>query len=552
MKHACAALVALGSIVFLQSQPLAAQEDEAVEPQRVIVKWRASGSFGAQSPELVAAVDNAAALIGIAVKSQRVLATGGELLEIDSSLAKTDLERFTREIEKSGRAEYIHEDSTSLLEWAPNDPRYNEQWHYFENTASIRAPGAWNVANGNRIVVAVIDSGFTDHPDLLPNILPGYDFITSPAAADDGDGRDNDAHDPGPGQTRLPCAPEPLWHGTHIAGTIGAVTNNSTGVAGVAFGARILPVRTHGGCGGIGVLSDIVEAIKWAAGGTVSGVPQNANPAKVLNLSFGVAGSSCPAEMQSAINYARSRGAVVVTSAGNDNESAATHAPSNCSGVLSVGAVNRAGARAGYSNFGTGVDVMAPGGDGAGQVLSTGNAGLRAPGGHTYTNKSGTSMAAAHASGVVALVLSKTPALSPDEVERRVVGTAKWIPPSVCTVCARGIINATVLLTLDPARTPGPPTSIAATRPTSSGSFTLSWGANPEATHYFVERRLVGGTWRDLARIDGSSAARIAHLFSSTQAGTWQTRVQSCNLLHGCSLFANGPQVTVCPGGTCQ
>ena len=156
-------------------------------------------------------------------------------------------------------------------------------------------------------MVAVIDTGYLAHSDLIANILPGYDFIDDPFISQDGDGRDSDALDPGDWETADQCyagspASDSSWHGTHVAGSIAAKTDNGTGVAGVAFDARILPVRVLGRCGGY--MSDIADGMIWAAGGTVSGVPANANPAQVLNLSLG-GGGSCSSTTQAAINSAR-------------------------------------------------------------------------------------------------------------------------------------------------------------------------------------------------------------------------------------------------------
>jgi subtilisin family serine protease len=193
----------------------------------------------------------------------------------------------------------------------------------------------------------------------------GYDFISDAFVANDGDGRESNAQDPGDWNTAGQCPPDPgaypsSWHGTHVAGTIAAVSNNGSGVAGVAFGARVLPLRVLGRCGGY--TSDIADAIVWASGGSVSGVPANSNVAKVVNLSLGGAGA-CDTTTQNAINSARTRGTVIVVAAGNENQNASNSSPANCSGVIAVASVNRSGGRAYYSNFGSVVDVAAPGGD---------------------------------------------------------------------------------------------------------------------------------------------------------------------------------------------
>jgi serine protease len=297
------------------------------------------------------------------------------------------------------------------------------------------------------VVVAVIDTGYRPHADLVANILPGYDMINDAATANDGNGRDSDAKDPGDAVSAGECgsgepAENSSWHGTHVAGTIAAVTNNGSGVAGVAFNAKVLPVRVLGKCGGY--TSDIADGMIWASGGTVSGLPSNPNPARVINMSLGGSGS-CDTTSQNAINSARSRGTVVVVAAGNSNADASNFSPASCSGVITVAATNRSGGRAYYSNYGSIVDVAAPGGDvrssSANGILSTLNAGTTSPGADSYAYYQGTSMATPHVAGVVALMLAKNSALTPDEVETRLKGSTRAFP-ATCSQCGTGIVDA--------------------------------------------------------------------------------------------------------------
>jgi serine protease len=169
-------------------------------------------------------------------------------------------------------------------------------------------------------------------------------------------------------------------------------------------------------------------------------VPANANKARVLNLSLG-GGGSCDATTQNAINSARSRGAVVVVAAGNSNVNAANSSPANCAGVITVAAVNRGGGKASYSNYGSNVDVAAPGGDSGGAILSTWNAGTSTPAGDNYGYMMGTSMATPHVAGVVALMLAKNPNLTPDEVEAKLKASARAFP-AACSGCGAGIVDA--------------------------------------------------------------------------------------------------------------
>jgi serine protease len=234
------------------------------------------------------------------------------------------------------------------------------------------------------------------------------------------------------------------WHGTHVAGTIGAVTNNSQGVAGVNWQAKLLSVRVLGKCGGY--TSDIVEGMRWAAGLPVPGVPNNPNPAKVLNLSLGGNINSCPDTYQSAINAVNAAGGIVVVAAGNSNSSAAGFTPANCNGVITVGATNRSGVRARYSNYGSVVDISAPGGDSAGGVLSTANTGAQGPASDSYEYKQGTSMAAPHVAGVASLMLAINPTLNFTQTETILKLTAKPFGPghscNGSTTCGAGIVNA--------------------------------------------------------------------------------------------------------------
>jgi serine protease len=342
----------------------------------------------------------------------------------------------------------------------PNDAYFSYQWPLFDAISGIRAEQAWGYTTGKGSVVAVVDTGVLPHADLLPNLLPGYDMIADTATANDGNGRDADATDPGDyvlaGECGSTTAINSSWHGTHVAGTIAAVGNNAEGVAGVAFGAKVMPVRALGKCGGY--TSDIADAIAWAAGGTVTGIPANPTPARVINMSLGGA-SSCGTTLQTAINTARSKNAVVVVAAGNSNTDASKFSPANCGGVISVAATGRNGGKAYYSNYGSTVDLAAPGGSmntgSADGILSTLNTGAQQAQADTYAYYQGTSMATPHIAGVAALMLSANPALTPDQVESLLKSTARAFPQT-CSGCGAGIVdaNAAVQAALS---TPPPP-----------------------------------------------------------------------------------------------
>ena len=319
----------------------------------------------------------------------------------------------------------------------PNDPLYPQQWNYFEAAGGINLPAAWNVTTGSAgVVVAVIDTGIRPHADLANRTVPGYDFIGDTAVSNDGDGRDTDPSDPGD----YGCGLNSSWHGTHVSGTIGAASNDGAGVAGVNWVSKILPARVLGKCGGY--TSDIADAMRWAAGIAVPGVPANANPARVENLSLGGL-EACSNTFQRAIDDVVGRGTVVVVAAGNENADASTSEPANCNNVIAVGATLRNGGRASFSNYGSRVALSAPG---AG-ILSTLNAGTTTPGADSYAFYSGTSMAAPHVAGVASLMLSRNPSLTPAQVRQTLQQTARIFPTgtgSDCTTatCGAGIVDA--------------------------------------------------------------------------------------------------------------
>lgn len=439
------ACAAAASAVFALSVGTALAQSTEGPPQRVIVKWRGAG-LAAQSTTTSRVVTDAEARIGVATTSLRTTATGAEVRRLSRRVTQQELNDLVATLRSDPSVEYAEEDRMMRRLLTPNDSRYAEQWHYYEANGGLRLPGAWDITTGAGITVAVLDTGYRPHADLAANIVGGYDFISDSFVGNDGNARDSDAQDPGDWYTAGQCPPDPgasdsSWHGTHVAGTVAAVSNNGSGVAGVAFGARVLPLRVLGRCGGY--TSDIADAIVWASGGTVSGVPANANVARVISMSLGGQGS-CDTTTQNAINSARSRGSVIVVAAGNEQQNAANVSPASCSGVITVASVNRNGGRAWYSNFGAVVDVAAPGGDTtvtANGVLSTLNSGATTPGSDTYEFYQGTSMATPHVAGVVALMLSRNGALTPDEVETRLRNSTRAFPAS-CSQCGTGIVDA--------------------------------------------------------------------------------------------------------------
>ncbi|MDC9662854.1 S8 family peptidase [Xanthomonas euvesicatoria] len=378
----------------------------------------------------------------LGLNSVRRLAVGPELIQADRALDRAEAETLMRQLAADPNVQSVEVDQMLYPTLTPNDSRLSEQWAFGTTNAGLNIRPAWDKATGANVVVAVIDTGIVSHPDLDANILPGYDFISDATAARDGNGRDNNPADEGDWNSTSGCATsKSSWHGTHVAGTVAAVTNNTTGLAGTAFNAKVVPVRVLGRCGGS--LSDIADAIIWASGGTVSGVPANPNAAEVINMSLG-GGGTCSSTMQSAINGAVSRGTTVVVAAGNSAANVSGSLPANCANVIAVAATTSAGAKASYSNYGSGIDVSAPGSG----ILSTLNSGTTTPGNASYASYNGTSMAAPHVAGVVALVQSVAPTtLTPAAVETLLKNTARALPGACSGGCGAGIVDADAAVT---------------------------------------------------------------------------------------------------------
>jgi serine protease len=339
----------------------------------------------------------------------------------------------------------------------PNDPLFGLQWHFKDQgTGAGLSPGGagfgsfWTRAKltgSKSVTVAVIDTGLQlNHPDIAgsPNVVKGYDMVSDVMMGNDGDGRDANPHDPGDRCDPNDPTSSDTFHGTHVAGTIGAAsTDNASGVAGGAWDVSIVPVRALGRCGGR--LSDINDAIRWAAG-TVpardAGGAEiwNENPADIINLSIGLF-EPCPASMQAAIDDAVAAGAIVVVAAGNARVDTKYFAPASCRNVIPVAASDARGMLTPYSNFGANVAIMAPGGDmtrdddGDGRpdgVLSTKFStncyDPAKPGTQVtqcyYAYENGTSMAAPHVSAALALLKAKFPAAVPSELKSRLLAAS--------------------------------------------------------------------------------------------------------------------------------
>lgn len=410
-------------------------------------------------------------------------------------------EQLARAIMRSPQVEYAEAD---LMMQPINEPvqdtYWSDLWALEASDTGIGIEAAWGrlSTGASPAIVAVLDTGITSHPDLNANIVGGYDMISNTRVSVDGNGRDSDPTDPGDAGR----GQDSSWHGTHVAGTIAAVVNNSEGIAGVGGDwVKVVPVRVLGKGGGY--TSDIVDGILWAAGLSVPGTSQNNHRAHVINMSLGGGGSCSPSSAyQSAIDDAIEAGTTVVVAAGNSNADAGGYVPASCSGVITVAATGDSGERAYYSNYGATVEVAAPGGDmqsGVG-ILSTWNTGRTSSSDPGYAFYQGTSMASPHAAGVAALLYVKHGEITPELVTYTLQSTAKTVPCVTQTEsCGAGLIDAAAALALvTPATsyTPADPNGDGSGGgtggdPDSSGD-PLEFTTNPTAT---VRKNRVSISW---------------------------------------------------------
>ncbi|MBA4861552.1 S8 family serine peptidase [Streptomyces sp. PSKA54] len=431
------------------AEAVAPAASSLVPAERLIVGYKSTAAEAKSNSAASADAEAKGREAGEDLDFQRRLGTGAALVDLGEKLSKAEVADVVAEYQQDPQVAYVVPDRLNKPLADPNDTEYSKQWDLFEATAGMRVPGAWSTATGSGVTVAVIDTGYVTHSDLAANIVAGYDFISDTAVSVDGNGRDSNPADPGDWYATDECgtgtgSSDSSWHGTHVAGTIAAVTNNSKGVAGIAYNAKISPLRVLGKCGGYD--SDIIDAITWASGGTVSGVPANSNVAKVINMSLGGSGS-CTSATQSAINAAVGRGTTVVVAAGNSNANAANYSPASCNNVISVAATNRSGSKASYSNYGSVVDIAAPGGQTstgtANGILSTLNSGAQGPSTESYEYYQGTSMAAPHIAGLAALMKSASSSLTPAQIESAIKTSARALPGTCSGGCGAGLADAT-------------------------------------------------------------------------------------------------------------
>lgn len=415
---------------------------------------------------------------GVSLRHVRRMSGGVQVLALPHDSTPDQTRAAVQQLLRDPTVAFAEPDRWIQPLLVPNDARYPEQWSLQEavsEVAGVNLPAAWDLTTGAPgLVIAIVDTGIVTHADLDGGrILAGYDFVSDAFVANDGDGRDGDPADPGDWVTagdlsasqRLCTQTESSsWHGTHVAGIIGASGNNGAGVAGVNWNSALLPVRVLGKCGGY--LSDVLDGARWAAGLPVPGVPANPNGARVINMSLG-ATAGCSPFVQSAIDEIIASGVVVVAAAGNSGGNAGAITPGNCPGVIAVASIDRDGNRAYYSSTGDTIALSAPGGaqaytnDTRG-ILSLLNSGSTSPnpspGGDAYVFLQGTSMAAPHVTGVASLMLSLNPALTSAQVRQKLRATARSFPAgSTCTaaLCGTGMLDA--LAALQSSRNTTPP-----------------------------------------------------------------------------------------------
>lgn len=464
-----------------------------------IVRWR-DGSQTVDTSADTTRMRRVESNTGLGLSVRRPMSGSMQLLTVKDSKGD-DPETVAKRLRNDPRvADAVPDRWLRLHDTVPNDPEYtNGNQSYMGAPATVvggvNLPRAWDRTRGsNNVVIAVVDTGYLDHPDLTGRIVQGYDFISSTSVSVDGDGRDSDAHDPGdyvPSGTTCSDgsgASNSTWHGTRVASVLGAATNNAQGIAGVDWTARIQPVRVSGRCGAL--LSDTVDGMRWAGGLSVPGVPANPTPARVVNISLG--GGSCSSIEQQAVNDLNAAGVIVVAAAGNS--AGAVEAPADCSGVIAVTAHANDGENASYANVGSQVTLSAPGGGcgnskvvlnsngtvgtcsapgGPSYIRTLYNDGAASPGAYTIVGSQGTSFAAPMVSGVVGLMLAVNPSLTPAQVTAVLKNTARPHPTNTfCTTgsnvgkCGAGLLDADAAL----AQAPNPPSSGSSSGSTSGSS----------------------------------------------------------------------------------
>ena len=438
------------------SQAIAQAVDATTQPMaRVIVKFKDDGNVLRRASGFERA-SSMSMRLGFSVSHVHEIASGHQVIRA----ANMSSEQLAAKLSQWREVEFAEPDQLRKINALPNDPIVQSQWYLLNKEASgANFLSAWDTSMGEHgTVVAVIDTGITDHPDLQNKLVPGYNFISDPTLAMNGVGRSNNPSDPGDyidssvrkdpafvkvcGASELVFDSASSWHGTQVASLIAAQTNNATGMAGAGWGLRVQPIRVLGKCGGFD--SDIQAAMLWAAGFAVPGVPNNPYPASVLNLSLGSTGA-CSQSYARVMAQVKTK-AVVVAAAGN--ESGPVDVPANCDGVLAVSGLRHQGEKVGYSSLGKEVGISAPAGNCVNAsgpclypMISATNSGAKGPVAPAYTDgynySVGTSFSAPLVAAAAGLMRDVNPSMSPAETMAKIKVAAKPFPvvagSPVCT-----------------------------------------------------------------------------------------------------------------------
>jgi serine protease len=436
--------------------------------------------------------------VGLNVAKSRQLTSSMHVVYLQKTLYGADVAAALAALRGDAAVEFAAVDQRRYPHaTTPDDPLFGPsanatgQWYMLtpstltplSDAAATDAVSAWDITTGSTgTVIADVDTGVRfDHPDLLRaglagvhgRLLPGYDFVSGDVnpnspynslgtylIANDGDGWDADPSDPGDwisasdeqnvlfpaarcgGPSGAPT--DSTWHGTRVMGILGASTDNGVGIAGMTWNPYLLPVRALGKCGGYD--SDIITAMQWAAGLSITGVPDNPYPADIINLSLGGSGTCSKTHYPAVISTLSTMGVLVVVSAGNEN--GPVDVPASCAGVLGVAGLRNVGTKVGYSSLGPEVGIAAPAGNcvnlTAGACLksidTTTNTGLTAPAANTYTDQGnpnlGTSFSAPIVSGIAALMRAVNANLTPAQLIARMKSSATVFPqPAAVPAC---------------------------------------------------------------------------------------------------------------------
>jgi serine protease len=439
----------LGALLLLSPAFAASGAPPATASAAFIVRLRASAtSTQVEQKAAVARVQTVALRNGFTVTEARHITMGLHLLRVQLSAGQSAAQALAQ-LRADPEIEFAEPDQRRHLLAMPDDPLFVNQW-YLQNVepAAVDALDAWGITVGSPgLVIADLDTGIRfEHPDLRSlsgnRLLPGYNLISLPEVANNSYGRGPDASDPGdwisatdldnPLFATCPIA-NSSWHGTRVAGILGALTNNETGIAGTTWQGWIEPVRVLGKCGGYD--SDIIAGMAWAAGNAVEETLPNPFPATIINMSLGEVGS-CPASYQAVINELIAENVLVVVAAGN--EGGPVDAPANCQGVMAVAGLRQIGTKVGFSSLGPQIALSAPAGNCVNTAVgapclfaiqTTTNAGTTVPTTSTYTNQYnynvGTSFAAPLVTATAGLMLAVNGNLRPQQLIARMQASAR-------------------------------------------------------------------------------------------------------------------------------